>query len=105
MYNVEECFYVSGYDSTIGLAQLVDQPLGQDCSFVAGMKELHAIPFCLTNIPQTMISWSCSNPVYGNTANPHDKNRSLTHFVILLPTYVQCTTTGLLEAPQAARLP
>ena len=67
---------MAGYDSTIGLAQFIDQPLGQDCSFVAGLKELHGLPFCLTNVPQTMLSWSCSNPVYGNTANPHDKTRS-----------------------------
>ena len=73
----QECFYVAGYDSTIGLAQHIGKPRPSDCSFVAGMKELHGVPFCLTNIPQTMLSWSCSNPVYGNTANPHDKTRSI----------------------------
>ena len=71
----QECFYVAGYDSTIGLAQHIGRPQPADCSFVSGVKELHALPFCLTNIPQTMLSWSCSNPVYGNTANPHDKTR------------------------------
>ena len=50
----QECFYVSGYDSTMGLAQLIGRPATRDCSFVSGMKELHAVPFCLTNIPQTV---------------------------------------------------
>ena len=72
----QECFYVAGYDSTMGLAQLIDRPASQDGSFVVGMKEQHAVPFCLTNIPQTMVSWSCSNPVYGNTLNPHDHSRT-----------------------------
>jgi len=74
--SVKECFYISGYESTIGLAQLIGKPAKEDCSFVAGIKELHGVPFCTTNIPQTMLSWSCSNPVYGNTANPHDKTRT-----------------------------
>ena len=72
----QECFYLAGYDSTMGLAQLIDRPATRDCSFVVGMKEQHAIPFCVTNIPQTMVSWSCSNPVYGNTLNPHDHSRT-----------------------------
>ena len=40
------------------------------------MKELGAIPFCITNIPQTMLSYACSNPVYGCTNNPHDSQRT-----------------------------
>ena len=72
---LKECFHVVGYDCTIGLAQNIGNPSTHDSSFVTGVKDLHGLPFCLTNIPQTMLSWSCSNPVYGNTANPHDKNR------------------------------
>jgi len=74
--SVKECFYVKGYDCTIGLAQYIGKPAQEDCSFVRALKDLHAIPFCLTNIPQTMVSYSCSNPVYGNTANPHDHTRT-----------------------------
>ena len=40
------------------------------------MKALGAIPFCITNIPQTMLSYACSNPVYGCTTNPHDSQRT-----------------------------
>merc|ERR1719481_2161904 len=66
----------SRYDCTIGLAQYIGKPAQEDCSFVRALKDLHAIPFCLTNIPQTMVSYSCSNPVYGNTRNPHDLTRT-----------------------------
>ena len=72
----QECFYVAGHDSTIGLAQPIGQPAVRDCSFVRALKELHAVPFCLTNVPQTMISFGCSNPVYGETVNPHDRTRT-----------------------------
>ena len=44
--------------------------------FIQTMKELGAIPFCITNIPQTMLSYACSNPVYGCTTNPHDSQRT-----------------------------
>ena len=44
--------------------------------FIQAMKELGAIPFCITNIPQTMLSYACSNPVYGCTTNPHDSQRT-----------------------------
>jgi len=74
--SVKECFYVKGYDCTIGLAQFIGKPAQEDSVFVQALKDLHAIPFCLTNIPQTMVSYSCSNPVYGNTANPHDLTRT-----------------------------
>merc|ERR1712212_1333909 len=74
--SVKECFYVKGYDSTIGLAQFIAKPAPEDSVFVRALKDLHAVPFCLTNIPQTMVSYSCSNPVYGNTANPHDLTRT-----------------------------
>ena len=40
------------------------------------MKDLGAIPFCLTNVPQTMMSYGCSNPVFGMTTNPYDKKRT-----------------------------
>jgi len=74
--SVKECFYVKGYDCTIGLAQFIGKPAQDDSVFVRALKDLHAIPFCLTNIPQTMVSYSCSNPVYGNTGNPHDLTRT-----------------------------
>ena len=74
--SIKECFYVKGYDATVGLAKFIGQPAEEDGELVKALKELHAVPFCLTNLPQTMVSVSCSNPVYGNTRNPHDLSRT-----------------------------
>jgi len=74
--SVKECFFVKGYDATIGLAGLIGKPAEEDCDFIKFIKDMHGIPFCLTNIPQTMVSFSCSNPIYGNTNNPHDLTRT-----------------------------
>ena len=40
------------------------------------MHKLGAIPFCLTNVPQSMVSYACSNPVFGVTTHPLDKERT-----------------------------
>ena len=40
------------------------------------MRKLGAIPFCLTNVPQSMVSYACSNPVFGVTTHPLDKERT-----------------------------
>ena len=40
------------------------------------MRKLGAIPFCLTNIPHTMVSYACSNPIFGITTHPLDKDRT-----------------------------
>ena len=39
------------------------------------MVALGAVPFCQTNVPQTMCTIQCSNPLYGETGNPWDKGR------------------------------
>ena len=47
-----------------------------DAVIVQVLRAQGAIPgFCRTNIPQTMLSFECSNPIYGQTANPHDTTR------------------------------
>ena len=74
--SVKECFFIEGYDSTIGLAGLIGQPLPKDSRFVNYIKKAHGIPFCITNVPQTMFSFRCSNPIFGESCNPHDLTRT-----------------------------
>ena len=40
------------------------------------MVELGAIPFCRTNVPQSLMSFDCSNPIFGTTVHPLDPLRS-----------------------------
>lgn len=62
---------IKGYDCCIGNASLLDKPRTEDCTLITLLRQLGAVPFCYTNVPQTLISFACSNPVYGTTMNPH----------------------------------
>ena len=74
--SIKECFKVKGYFATGGMSRFLDQACPKDGQFVQGLKDKGAVPFCLTNVPQTMKSYGCSNPIYGSTSNPLDKRRS-----------------------------
>ncbi|CAI9725351.1 Hypothetical predicted protein [Octopus vulgaris] len=39
------------------------------------LKELGAIPFVTTNVPQILMTISCDNNIYGQTRNPHNADR------------------------------
>ncbi|KAK2725188.1 hypothetical protein QYM36_001589 [Artemia franciscana] len=67
---------VTGYDATVGIAKFLDSPCRADAVIVSVLKSLGAVPFCKTNIPQTMLSFGCDNPVWGQTRNPHNPSRS-----------------------------
>ena len=46
-----------------------------DCPMVKTLKSFGGVPFCLTNVPQTMLSLQCSNPAFGATGNAFDPER------------------------------
>ncbi|KJH52261.1 Amidase [Dictyocaulus viviparus] len=67
---------VPGYDCCIGLAKFLDQPKIDECSIITHLRSLGAIPFVITNVPQALLSFVCSNAVYGTTVNPFDESRT-----------------------------
>ena len=67
---------VAGVDSTLGFSHEADKPDDVDASLVKILRAAGAIPFCKTNIPQTMLSFESSNPIFGRTTNPHDSART-----------------------------
>ena len=73
--SVKESFFIKGYSQTAGMSRFLDHPAEKDSPFVQALKDLGAIPFCTTNVPQTMKSYACSNPIYGQTNNPYDPSR------------------------------
>ncbi|CAB60496.2 Amidase domain-containing protein [Caenorhabditis elegans] len=75
-FSVKSNFYVTGYEATVGLASLLEQRETTTCSLVKFLKNQGAIPFCLTNLPQGLLSYITSNPVYGTTKNPWDFSRT-----------------------------
>ncbi|KHJ96894.1 Amidase [Oesophagostomum dentatum] len=84
-FSVKGSFYVSdlillikltGYDCSIGLTKFLNQPKMVDCSLVAHFRILGGIPFVITNVPEALMSFVCSNTIYGTTLNPNDFSRS-----------------------------
>ncbi|ODM93474.1 Fatty acid amide hydrolase 1 [Orchesella cincta] len=67
--SVKDNCWVKGMDSSIGLAKYLYQPVAKDSAIVQCYKDLGAVPFCKTNVPQTLLSFGCQNPVFGVTKN------------------------------------
>jgi Asp-tRNA(Asn)/Glu-tRNA(Gln) amidotransferase A subunit family amidase len=63
----------AGYDSTIGFAQFIHQPMADDCAYVRVLRAAGAVPFAHTNNPQTCLSGIASNPIYGETTHAHSR--------------------------------
>ena len=38
--------------------------------------KLGGIPYCRTNLPQCILSFDCSNPIFGQSCHPKDKTRT-----------------------------
>lgn len=53
-----------------------NQPVEEDSSLVTVLRNAGGIPLCKTNVPQTMLAFECSNPVFGRTLNPYSPNHT-----------------------------
>ena len=84
---------VMGMDSTLGLGKRLYKPAGDHAVLVKVLMDLGAVPFCKTNVPQTLLrliiptscidfyyyscflswpfysSFDCTNPIFGTTKN------------------------------------
>ncbi|XP_077132592.1 vitamin D3 hydroxylase-associated protein-like [Ranitomeya variabilis] len=65
-----------GHDTTLGLIRNLERPASEDCVIVQVLKKQGAVPFVKTNIPQSMLNYDCSNPMYGQTLNPLDHKKT-----------------------------
>ncbi|KAJ7130606.1 amidase signature domain-containing protein [Mycena epipterygia] len=80
---------IEGYDTTIGFISCIDKPAQSNADvrsahivlamnfdfafqFVQSMLDAGAVPFVKTNVPQTMYSYECNNPIWGRTSNPYN---------------------------------
>lgn len=54
--SVKDNCWVKGMDSSIGLAKFLYQPVPRDAVIVQSFKDCGAVPFCKTNVPQTLLS-------------------------------------------------
>ncbi|MBW0481665.1 hypothetical protein O181_021380 [Austropuccinia psidii MF-1] len=69
--SLKDQFNVKGYDSTIGFTQYIHQPAQTNAWIVDRLLEEGAIILAKTNVPQSLFSFECSNPIFGPTHNPH----------------------------------
>ncbi|GFO03927.1 fatty-acid amide hydrolase 1-like [Plakobranchus ocellatus] len=74
--SIKENVALKGYDFTAGMAGGIGKDCEEDSVIVKVIKLQGAVPFVRTNIPQTMLSYDCSNPLYGTTCNPQDLSRT-----------------------------
>ncbi|KII87208.1 hypothetical protein PLICRDRAFT_113002 [Plicaturopsis crispa FD-325 SS-3] len=65
-------FNLAGFDSTIGFTQWANKPSLRDCTLAEKFRAAGAIIIVKTNVPQTMLAFECSNPLWGRTLNPHN---------------------------------
>ncbi|XP_056007091.1 vitamin D3 hydroxylase-associated protein-like isoform X2 [Ostrea edulis] len=73
--SIKENYYIKGYDCTAGMQKCIGEPVSEDAVIVKVLKKQGAVPFVRTNVPQTMMTFECSNPIYGRTLNPYDEDR------------------------------
>ncbi|CAG0893201.1 unnamed protein product [Darwinula stevensoni] len=74
--SVKENFDIPGHDSTLGFGKFLYSPRDTMSPIIETLIHLGAIPFCKTNIPQSLISYGDSNPIYGEVRNPHARLHS-----------------------------
>ncbi|XP_063746915.1 fatty-acid amide hydrolase 1 [Eleginops maclovinus] len=74
--SIKENYGYKNHDSSCGVIINLDQPVQRDSVLVEVLKKQGAIPFVKTNVPQALLSYDCGNPIYGQTLNPHNLNKT-----------------------------
>ncbi|GMT03842.1 hypothetical protein PENTCL1PPCAC_26016, partial [Pristionchus entomophagus] len=74
--SIKESIGVKGTDKTWGYASSIHFPSSIDAPTVEMLKELGAVPFVKTNVPLSLLSYTCGNEIYGWTENPHRAGRT-----------------------------
>lgn len=74
--SIKENIAYKNYDSTCGVICNLEKPAEKDSVLVEVLKKQGAIPFVKTNVPQGLMNYDCSNPIYGQTLNPHNLKKT-----------------------------
>ncbi|XP_063323521.1 vitamin D3 hydroxylase-associated protein-like [Pelmatolapia mariae] len=74
--SIKENIGFKNHDCSCGVIINLDQPVKKDSVLVQVLKKQGAIPFVRTNLPQALLNYDCSNPIYGQTVNPHNPQKT-----------------------------
>ncbi|CAO1626209.1 unnamed protein product [Parajaminaea phylloscopi] len=70
-FSIKEQYHVKGLTTTVGYTAWIDDGEARDDAALARIvHHLGGVIIAKTNIPQTMLSFECRNPLYGRTNNP-----------------------------------
>ena len=69
-FTAKESLELAGHAATLGLRKRQQERASSDAAIVRVAREQGGILLGRTNIPQTLLSYECRNPIYGETANP-----------------------------------
>lgn len=73
---IKESYDVVGLPTTWGLEEYKGNIANSDSHVAHALKNAGAVIIGKTNVPQNLVDWQSSNPVYGRTNNPHDHART-----------------------------
>ncbi|THH09917.1 hypothetical protein EW145_g1672 [Phellinidium pouzarii] len=71
-------YEISGYDASIGFTQWANNPATTDAHLVSQFRKEGSVIIAKTNVPQTMLAFECTNPLFGRTTNPWSTNATHT---------------------------
>lgn len=76
-FSFKEQFKIKGLTTTVGYTAWVEDGKSiEDAALAQMVQHLGGIVIAKTNIPQTMLSFECNNPLYGRTTNPYSKDHT-----------------------------
>ncbi|KFP31850.1 Vitamin D3 hydroxylase-associated protein, partial [Colius striatus] len=75
-FSIKDHIGYKGHLSTCGLVQCLGTVVQEDSVLVKVLKTQGAIPFAVTNVPQSLFNYDCSNPIFGQTLNPLNPQKS-----------------------------
>ena len=70
--SLKDSFKVKGYDASIGIASLAENPAKANSLLVDILLEQGAVLYCKTNIPQTLMALDSDNNLFGRVLNPRN---------------------------------
>lgn len=71
--SLKDTFKVKGYDASIGIASLAENPATENALLVDILLEQGAVIYCKTNLSQTMMAMDSDNNLFGRVLNPRNR--------------------------------